>query len=305
MGVRAPACPLAHLPEGHYAAVIGTIPVPGDQYARLLDLATNAQTAVEKAVTAERAQQLQARADVLTLIAEEHKQNQGAVKAQLEDARGEINDREQRIRVLLDERHADLAKLEASGERAVKAEARDQSIQAADNANLRQAQLKAQEQQIDGQLKLAGLNHLVATVPPLLAAFHSSATSGGTNGAHAPAHVVDTTIDEADPPPLCMAIVQLAWHIRDPDLVALLATSLRLLGQLPGLQPLGAALMREAPGPFAALAAMLAQPAAPTANGSTNAGSAAPAPPTPAGTNGTSPTAATNGHSTTTSSAPG
>jgi hypothetical protein len=91
--------------------------------------------------------------------------------------------------------------------------------------------------------------------------------TSGTKGSPGPGGPVDTTIADDDPPPLCLAICQLAWRVRDPDLVAALATTLLVLSQQPALQGLGAALMNEAPDAFSVLVTLLAQtqPKTPTA----------------------------------------
>jgi hypothetical protein len=274
---------LPHLPAGYYAALIGTVPIPQRQYEQLLELANNSTAHIERAVQTERTQQLQARSDITTALVEQHRLANEGLTNQLVDARDELRDREQRIRALLSERHDDVGKLAQLNERAVSAENRDLEIQAKDNHDKRQAELDALKLRLDSELMGKGLEHLSSTVPKLLVAYR--ATSGDASPTK-PAN--DSAIANTDPPPLCFAVAQLAWRIRDPDLVAALGATLSVLSAHPSLQALGVALANEAPEAFAQVAAILAKMSASTPS---------PAGPTPPATNGHT---TTNGHSPTT-----
>jgi hypothetical protein len=245
------------------------VPVDENVQARLLDIATNATTKIREAVAAERVVQLQARADVITAITEQHRSTTASLEGQLADARAEVKDREDRIRVLLGERHDDVGKLGTLHERAVTAEHRDAQIAAKSQEDERRVQLEAIKAKLNNDLMRDGLKFFGDKTTQILPLVLPAAA---TNGAAKGSKVVDTIIGEPgaaaapslqeEPPPLCFAIAQLMWRVRDPDLVGLLAIALSQVALLPGLQGLGAKLSQEAPDAFAVVAALVRAEAA-------------------------------------------
>lgn len=253
-GERAP-CPYVHLEPGYYPAVNGTIAVPAGDHAQLVRLATNASGAIAEAVNQERQSQLQARADALTLQAEVHNVAIGSLQEQLQDARKEINDRGETIRTLIKERHDDVRTMGESQTRAIVAENKDKRLDAETKETELRLQLDALGRQLDHQLYREGFaffGRLLGPVVPMLVARANSAKPSGPT--------VETTIEDlhADPPPLCAALCQFLWKVRDPQVVAALGMALQRLAMFEQLQGLGAALQEANPEGFAAVIAVIA-----------------------------------------------
>jgi len=240
-------CSLPHLPENHYAAPIGTVPVVAAEHANLVALGVNASANIARAVAEEREHQNRSRADLLTAIGEQHEAANADLRGLLSDARAALQDREKVIGDLIRERHADVAKVGEVNERAVRAENRDLRIQADDLANSRKAALEELSIRLDHHALGQGMELTARLLPGLV-----MAVRGG------PSTAAEVAADlQNDPPPLCFAIVQLAWRIRDPDLIYILAQTLNLLQGHPSFQALGLQLSREAPEAFAQVASAM------------------------------------------------
>ena len=257
------ACPYPHLPEGHYAAAIGTIPVDAQQWERTASLALNSQAAIDKAVKDERTAQTEARADLTQAITDQHQTTVEHLNAALKDARDELRDREGRLRSLLTALEADIAKIMAAEHKAAIAEHRDKGLEVENDKHERSTQLGALQTRLNAELTLHGINEASRLIGPALPLLAAKA------GGNAPPPSQKDLL-ESDPPPVAMAIVHFFWRQRDMDILVRLSRVVLGMAALPQLQELGAAMRQQAPTEFAALSAALvqaAQPQQPQPNG--------------------------------------